>query len=201
VVNFPQNTWIRLFQFKFRLKNAWVISLEIKESERGGYGDDKAAKVIELQKIRGGLFETFLACRFPWIEVGHSLDNYPVYLKAITGQDISLDDAWVVADRVYALMRSFWIREYNAMGIEWTRDLDQPPARWFDEPQKEGPVAGKTLDRTKYQELLNHYYRLREWNHNGVPTPSLLKKLGLEDVIDEVVSLTGVTDDQIPEKK
>ena len=68
-------------------KDAWVISFEIKESERGGYGDDKAAKVIELQRIRGGLFETFLACRFPWIEVGHSLDNYPVYLKAITGQD------------------------------------------------------------------------------------------------------------------
>ncbi|MCG3219016.1 MAG: aldehyde ferredoxin oxidoreductase family protein [Candidatus Heimdallarchaeota archaeon] len=182
-------------------KDAWCISFKLRESELGGYGEDKAAKVIELQRIRGGLFETFLACRFPWIEVGHSLDNYPPYLKAITGQDFSLDDAWEVADGVYALMRSFWIREYNAMGIEWSRDLDQPPARWFDDPQKEGPVAGKTLDRTKYQELLNHYYRLREWNHNGVPTPSLLKKLGLEDVIDEVVSLTGVTDNQIPEKK
>ena len=44
----------------------------------------KAAKVIELQRIRGGMFEFLVACRFPWIEVGWSLDNYPIYFNTHT---------------------------------------------------------------------------------------------------------------------
>ncbi len=49
---------------------------------RESYGPEKAQKVIELQRIRGGLFEYIVACRFPWIENGWSLENYPKYFNA-----------------------------------------------------------------------------------------------------------------------
>jgi aldehyde:ferredoxin oxidoreductase len=38
-------------------KEAWVIMFELTEMERGSYDSKKAEKVIELQRIRGGLFE------------------------------------------------------------------------------------------------------------------------------------------------
>ena len=40
------------------------------------------------------MFEFIVACRFPWIELGWKLDNYPKYFNAVTGLDWNLDDMW-----------------------------------------------------------------------------------------------------------
>jgi aldehyde:ferredoxin oxidoreductase len=47
------------------------------------------------------------------------------------------------------------------------------------EPVNEGPAAGKVpigLD----QAILD-YYKVREWDANGKPTPGLLERLGMEE--------------------
>ena len=77
-------------------REAWIITFEIKNTTRESYGPEKAAKVIELQRIRGGLFEFIVACRFPWIENGWPLDNYPKYFNTATGLNWGLDDMWNV---------------------------------------------------------------------------------------------------------
>lgn len=63
-------------------KEAWIITFEINHTTRESYGPEKAQKVIELQRIRGGLFEYIVSCRFPWIELGWDINNYPKYFKA-----------------------------------------------------------------------------------------------------------------------
>ncbi len=80
-------------------KESWVITFELKQTSRESYGPEKAQKVIDLQRIRGGLFEYIVACRFPWIELGWSLENYPKYFKLVSGLDWTLDDFWTVSDR------------------------------------------------------------------------------------------------------
>ena len=45
-------------------KDAWVVSWEVKAG-RKGYTAEKVEKVIELQRIRGGVFECLTVCRFP----------------------------------------------------------------------------------------------------------------------------------------
>ena len=40
------------------------------------------------------MFEFIVSCRFPWIEIGWSLDNYPKYFNLVTGLDWTLDDFW-----------------------------------------------------------------------------------------------------------
>lgn len=158
-------------------KDAWLISWEI-ATDRSSYSEEKVAKLIELQQIRGGLFESFVACRLPWIEVGFSLDWYPKFLKAATGEDFTFDELKKTADRIYALVRCFWKREYPDFGKAW----DMPPDRWFEEPLTKGPLKGTKVDKDRYVKMLNMYYEMRDWDSNGIPTRKTLETLGLPDV-------------------
>ena len=58
--------------------------------------------------------------------------------------------------------------------------MDYPPERWFKEPLTEGPLAGKKLNKEKYDTLLGYYYKKRGWDDRGIPTKATLNKLGLE---------------------
>ena len=158
-------------------KDAWVISWEISSGKRAEYGSEKADKVLEFQRIRGGMFESLVTCRFPWIELGFELDHYPEYFEAATGVKTSLDEMWTLGDRVYALIRAFWVREFGGM---WDRQMDYPPKRWFDEPLTKGVLKGQHLDRSKYDALLQAYYDKRGWDKRGIPTKATMKKLKLE---------------------
>ena len=164
-------------------KDAWVISWEISSGIRGEYGPEKADKVIEFQRIRGGLFETIVSCRFPWIELGYPLEDYPKYFEAATGVKMSLDEMWKMGDRVYALIRAFWAREY---GDKWGREMDYPPARWFKHPLPKGPLEGKHLYMDQYDKLLSSYYEKRGWDERGVPTKKTLKELDLAKEAEEL---------------
>lgn len=179
-------------------KEAWVIAWEIGTAPIEGeqakkveykitYNPEKAAKVIELQRLRGGLFEMLTACRLPWVEVGLSLDYYPKLLEAITGVKYTWDDLYRAADRVYALIRAFWVREFNG---KWDKKMDYPPKRWFIEGLKSGSYKGMHLDEKQYDKLLSEYYRLRGWDERGIPKKETLKELGLEEVIPELEKIT-----------
>jgi len=171
-------------------KEAWVIAWEIGSAPIEGekaqkveykitYDPEKAAKVIELQRLRGGLFEMLTACRLPWVEVGLSLD--------ITGVKYTWDDLYKAADRVYALIRAYWVREFEG---NWDRKMDYPPERWFKEGLKSGPHKGQHLEKEKYDTLLSEYYKLRGWDERGIPKKETLKELGLEEVIPELEKVT-----------
>ncbi|MFX1521143.1 MAG: aldehyde ferredoxin oxidoreductase family protein [Promethearchaeota archaeon] len=164
-------------------KEAWVIMFELTEMERDSYDSKKAKKVIELQRIRGGLFEGIVSCRFPWIEEGFELDHYLDYFKATTGINFTFDDFWEIADRYYAMMRAFFVREFADV---WNRRMDHPPTLWFKDPIPNGKLAGKLLDLQKYDELLSAYYELRGWDERGIPKISILEKLGMDDVLEEL---------------
>lgn len=159
-------------------KDAWVIAWEAK------YGFEKVdrvkvEKVVELQDIRGGWFEEFTVCRFPWVEVSLSLDYYPKFLEAATGLKWSFNELNLIANRIYTLIRAFWIREYGY----WNRSLDVPPPRWFVEPLTKGPRKGAHLSYEAYNQMLDAYYELRGWDSNGVPRRSTLINLNLSYVI------------------
>jgi aldehyde:ferredoxin oxidoreductase len=163
-------------------KDAWVISWEA-TTGGPGYGENKVDKVIELQRVRGGVFESLTVCRLPWVEVGFDLAFYPKMFKAVTGVNYSWEDLYGIADRIYALIRSFWVREY---GKKWNRAMDSPPARWFDEPATKGPQKGQKLDRKQFDSMLSLYYEKRGWDKNGVPTDATLKRLGLSEVVPQI---------------
>ncbi len=163
-------------------KDAWVISWEV-SAGRDNYGEGKVDKVIELQRLRGGVFECLTTCRLPWVEVGFELDWYPKFLKATTGVGFTMNDLYTIADRAFVLIRAFWAREY---ANTWSKAMDIPPERWFNDPLKEGPFKGTTLNQEEYENMLMLYYKKRGWDNRGIPTKSTLERLGLHDVSQEL---------------
>jgi aldehyde:ferredoxin oxidoreductase len=159
-------------------KDAWVITAEIKMG-RDSYDTAKVDHLIQTQLVRGGLFEALGVCRFPYNSLGFGLEWYQKYLKAATGKDFSLEQFNQISDRILNLVRAFWVREY---GEQWSRSLDVPPKRWFNEPLTEGTLKGAKLDQIKYNTMLDSYYQKRGWDKNGVPTKETLERLGLGDV-------------------
>ncbi|NAZ27992.1 MAG: aldehyde ferredoxin oxidoreductase, partial [Caldivirga sp.] len=145
-------------------KDAWVISWEVR-NDRFGYTREKVLKVIELQDIRGGWFEVMVGCRLPWVEIGLELDYYWRMFKAATGLDYDIGG---VANRVYTLIRAFWVREYGG----WSREYDTPPLRWFKDPLTKGPLKGAVLNMEGYQRMLTWYYEARGWDERGIPRRS-----------------------------
>ncbi|NPA97951.1 MAG: aldehyde ferredoxin oxidoreductase family protein, partial [Crenarchaeota archaeon] len=165
-------------------KDAWLIGLEVK-MDRFSYDKVKVEKLLFLQRVRGGMFESLTTCRLPWVELGVNLEHYPRMLSYITGVTYTLEDIYTIADRIYNLIRAFWIREYGW----WDRTMDYPPMRWFKHPLTKGPFTGAKLDLDKYNEMLNLYYQMRGWDENGVPREETLRKLGLDYVIPVIKSV------------
>jgi aldehyde:ferredoxin oxidoreductase len=162
-------------------KDAWVIGWETLH-DRFGYGEEKAAYVIETQHTRG-VFELLGVCRFPLVNLGFGRDWYPTYLRLATGQEFTWDNLNLASERVFNLVRAFWIREHKG---DWNSDMDVPPFRWFNDPLTAGPLKGSRLDRQKYDTLLQSYYSKRGWDTRGVPTKATLEKLGLSDVAQQL---------------
>jgi aldehyde:ferredoxin oxidoreductase len=171
-------------------KDAWVISWEVKTG-REGYGAEKIDKIIELQRTRAGVFESLTVCRLPWVEVGFELEWYPKFLHAATGVEMNWDMLNLISDRIFNLTRAFWVREY---GEKWSRKMDVPPARWFEEPTTQGPLKGAKLDKTKYDAMLQTYYKRRGWDDRGIPSKTTLKKLGLEDAAKQLEKRVKLTE-------
>ncbi|MEM0021506.1 MAG: aldehyde ferredoxin oxidoreductase family protein [Fervidicoccaceae archaeon] len=168
-------------------KDAWVISYEV-STDRLSYSRDKVERVIYLQTIRGGMFEALTTCRFPWVELGIDLQYYPRMLSQATGITWTMDDLAKAANRIYTLIRAFWIRERDS----WSRQLDYPPLRWFKHPLTKGNLAGRKLDLKSYEDMLSAYYSMRGWDERGVPKRETLISLGLEFTIPILESTVGL---------
>lgn len=170
-------------------KDAWVISWEVRFG-RESYSEDKINKVIEMQRLRGGVFESLTVCRFPNTSLDFEFEWYTKYLQAATGRELPFNALIYAGDRTLNLIRAFWIREY---GKNWTKEMDTPPVRWFREPLTEGPLKGAMLDLVKYDAMLQNYYTKRGWDERGIPKKTTLQKLGLPDVakqLDKYVKLS-----------
>lgn len=162
-------------------KDAWVISWEVKHG-RENYDEAKVDKVIELQRIRT-MFEALSVCRLPWVEIGFEIDWYPRFLKAATGLTMAFEEMNEVADRIYSLIRAFWVREFDK---QWTNTMDMVPSRWFSDALTKGPLKGAKLDKSKYETMLQMYYKKRGWDSRGIPTKTMLNELDLADVATEL---------------
>jgi len=103
-------------------------------------------------------------------------------LSAGLGKDVSEDELMEIATRVRNLERAFEVRE----GI--TREDDTLPKKEFSNPITRGSFKGMTLDRDEFEKMKDQYYSIKGWDiKTGIPTEETLKKLGLEDVAEELM--------------
>ena len=118
-------------------------------------------------------------CKFHTIFMSPNLPSFSEFSKMVelnTGIRLTPLQLWDAANRSYTLERMFNIRE----GL--TRAHDTLPERYFTHPTPAGlPMAkGKCIDRDKFEQMLDEYYELHEWDNSGIPTEDLLRRLGID---------------------
>jgi aldehyde:ferredoxin oxidoreductase len=107
-------------------------------------------------------------CLFTSFALG--AEDYAAFLKAATGFDYDGNNVLEAGERIWNLERLFNLRE----GIR--PEEDTLPERLLKEPIPDGPSKGMV---SRLPEMLPEYYKLREWNQNGLPTREKLETLGL----------------------
>jgi len=133
--------------------------------------EGKAALVKEIQDRVNAIF-TLVSCRFH--EFVTPPDMYPRLVTAATGREISLHEFLAVGERIWNLERLFNI------AVGFGRADDQLPERCYEPIQGEAS-EGAVMERRKYDDMLEEYYRLRGWDEQGIPTEGKLQELGIPE--------------------
>jgi aldehyde:ferredoxin oxidoreductase len=114
-------------------------------------------------------------CRFVSYQL--KCDHYAQMLSEATGWETSTADIMRASEMIFNLTRLYNIRE------GFTREDDYVPPRCFDDPVPSGPTRGSSLRREEFNEALEKFYEISGWDRRtGVPLPSKLKELGLEEL-------------------
>jgi aldehyde:ferredoxin oxidoreductase len=152
--------------------------------------ENKALAVVFFEHI-AALADMLGLCKFftQWGSM-YRLDVKMMANLLTTARGIEYKDAELLmaAERVINTERAFIVKA----GIR--RCHDYPPRREFEEPFPNGPFKGVKLDRKKYDQMLDEYYKLRGWDpSSGVPNNSKLLELSLDDIAASLASCLQVS--------
>jgi aldehyde:ferredoxin oxidoreductase len=130
--------------------------------------EGKPALVKSMQDSTA-IIDSLIMCMFT-VDLGISVELYARCASLPTGMNITAEDVYTIGERINTVERLFNIEE------GFSRADDVLPSRFADEAAPSDPGA-HTLDVTA---VMDEYYEERGWDRDGVPTPSLLSKLGIQ---------------------
>ena len=121
-------------------------------------------------------------CKYHTLFLGATLPNFEDWPKVIyynTGLEMTPKEIWDVAERTNMIERLFNLRE--GLTRDDLKKGDMLNHRYFDEPCRRGApdVIGKTIDRKKFEKMIDEFYEYKGLDGKGVPKPATLKRLGL----------------------
>jgi aldehyde:ferredoxin oxidoreductase len=114
----------------------------------------------------------------------HALEvsDYAELLSSALGMDFTEEELMKVGRRGVNLEKAF-----NTLHAGFDRKDDYPPRRYLEEPVQTGPRAGAKCDKEKWDEMLDRFYELNEWDREtGWPTEKGLKELGLGEIAEKL---------------
>jgi len=133
---------------------------------------------------------------------GMTPEGEPKFLNAVTGGDMSFEDGMELGRKIWNMDRAIWILQGRH------RDQEVFTGYTYDVPSNGGQtsfelpytlpvyedgkweyksVAGRTLDRKKFEGVKTMFYEFEGWDpKTGWPTRECLQKLGLSEVADEL---------------
>jgi aldehyde:ferredoxin oxidoreductase len=110
--------------------------------------------------------------------------EYHLYTAA-TGMDLSRDEFEQACERIFNLERAVQVRHFSRQRAD-----DETIIPYFEDAEWwENPLRGekKRLDRERFTDLLERFYRLRGWDlERGRPTARKLRQLGMPDVAERL---------------
>lgn len=156
-------------------QRAWTVAAEFRgDLERFSFKDNIHV-VKGVQDERSSAY-SLLLCDFAPVKIEHVLEGF----EHATGIKLSEEEYLQAGERIWNLIRLFNVRE----GI--TRKDDTLPSRVFDDelplPEKNLPLKSIRVDKNAFSHALDEYYRIRNWDVNGVPTIDKLIELDLHNL-------------------
>lgn len=122
-------------------------------------------------------------CKYHTVFLGATLPNFEDWPKVLyynTGLEMTPEEIWEVAERCNNIERLFNLRE--GLKRDDLKKGDTLNHRYFDEPCRRGApdIIGASIDRKKFNKMLDEFYEHHNWDKDGVPTPETLERLGLD---------------------
>jgi aldehyde:ferredoxin oxidoreductase len=135
------------------------------------YGYKGKGKLVAYFENMRALNDSLEMCKFFYRNDWTFEESIARIYSAVTGMEMSPEEALLAGERIVQLERLFNLRE----GLEV--EDDTLPPRIINEPLVNGPAAGEVCDPTS---MLQEYYKIRDWDvDNGYPSVERLQKLGL----------------------
>jgi aldehyde:ferredoxin oxidoreductase len=119
---------------------------------------DGKAKMFTEWEDRLTVFDSLILCRF--YRDFYQWEELSTMIQATTGMKLDIQGMRTIAGANLDNIRRFNLRE----GL--TPEDDRIPRRFFREAL---PETGKIITENQMKQLLNEYYRERNWNEKGEP--------------------------------
>ena len=175
-------------------------------SDEGIYSDAMAKLIAWHRHYTRYYKQSMLFCDWAYSDIinlyrddfeGITGEIEPRVCKAVTGKDMSYEDGLEVGRKIWNLDRAIWCLQGR------TADMEEFTGYNYSEPALPGytsyelpyvmpvfedgewkfkSVAGRYLDRDKFNDWKQRFYKLEGWNENGIPTRDTLSGLGLGKV-------------------
>ena len=147
---------------------------------------DGKSRMVWWQELLYAVTDSLGICKYQTVFIAVHAPKWHEFSKLIylvSGIEFSKSQLMEVGERIYTLERMINNRE------GFTRKDDKLPERYFKEATPVGlpRVKNKKIDRVKFEKMLNEYYILHGWDNSGVPTPQLLRKLGIEQIQSDLL--------------
>lgn len=174
-------------------------------SAEGVYGDAKVAAVQWHRHYSRFWIQSMLMCDWAWPHlvnynagddhVGATPDFEPRLYKAVTGNEMSMEDSLEMGRKIFTLDKAIWVLQGRERDMEMLADyvFEVPtsapyPLPVFEDGEwKYDMTIGRTLDRDKFETVKDRFYALEGWEvATGYPSAKTLKDFDMGDVSKEL---------------
>ncbi|MFX1532982.1 MAG: aldehyde ferredoxin oxidoreductase family protein [Promethearchaeota archaeon] len=144
------------------------------------------SRMVQWQEQLYAVTDSIGICKFQTVFCAVHAPQWEEFSKLIyltSGMEFSKSQLMEIGERIYTIERMFNNRE------GFSRKDDRLPERYFKEPTPLGLgiAKGKTIDKAKFEKMLDEYYALHGWNNDGVPIEETLQKLGIDKEPSHVI--------------
>ena len=152
-----------------------VVGIGMKQYSQPGNPLDLARDTAVTKGVMQ-IQDSLVACQF---NVLLNLKLMSQAISAVTGWDISTEEAMTTGKRIVNLFRAFNIR----CGL--SPELERPSPRYGSTPI-DGPWKGTNI-MEHWGEMIETYYKHMGWDRvSGKPLPQTLRSLGLDRVVEDL---------------
>jgi len=128
--------------------------------------------LLMLKQNQSAVEDSLVICKFVGYALGFEFQAR--FLSTVLDKKMNITDLITIGERIYTLERLFNVRE------GFTKEDDKLPPRFLKDPLKEGASKGRIVP---LEQLLRDYYKVRQWDENGVPSDKLLERLSIKRLV------------------